>query len=620
MLTVTLVCLQHGYTQQAASGGPEGTGNMAPLQVTFTPTPTPTPHNGSCPDGQKYDFAEDRCEPCIYAIRTVKDSLISDGAGTRYGKSHGIDHFQEATFGPDDVFVGVGNPDTSQAFRDIENYLNNRITACLTPQDWQDPANPTPWDTGWNLNFSQCVVYGAFEKWHLKNVLPDGHWDSVQDPSYAFQFHLPDTDRWYFSDIHSVWVKDASGNLVRRDLPNGAYFEEDPTGMFISYHDDEGNRIDPRTILDPRYVNAADVDPTTDPFFWRDRDPKLRDGLNMQVCYTWEVRGVASPLSLFMPNCDYRDLEPNIVKFKMNPHDENEYTVWRNSQCLPLLVYDPGNTGKITNGSQLLGDWTNGSAPTFDGTTKKWKHGFQVLATFDNDGDGVVSGKELGALSVWSDNNKNGVSEEGEVVPALKFGVKQLKYSSPKVMVNGDLFLESGYKLKQEKDVVSGMLVDWYGHTAKTENELVQHLPVNMMSSKDSPIMKYRKRCSELSADTFGGGWRWWMDGDAKKTTRGYLVLGRESDGTFKGNSYSLQSAKKKGTPLDMMLGIWPLTAVKSGERTATMKIPARQGAIVSEITLSEDGATLKGTTLATSGNGSSQKYSWTAERAGCTR
>lgn len=616
--------IESSFSQNASSAGPEATGDIA--QVNSTPTPPPTPTAtptplGRCPEGEKFDFAESRCEPCIYSIQTLRETLGSDGnPNNLFGTADGLDHFQDATFGPDDVVLGIGSPDNSQAFRDIQAYLDNRISACLTPGDYQDPNNPSPWDTGWNLNFSQCVVYGAFERWHLRNLLPGGFWDALQDPSYAFQFHLPDADRWHFSDIHSIWEKDSNGDLVRRDLPNGAYFENESSGMFISYHDAQGNHIDPRTILDPRYVNAAQVDPTTDPYFWRDRNPKLRDGLNMQVCYSWEVRGIASPISLFMPNCDYRELEPNIVKFKMNPHDDNEYSLWRGSECMPLLAYDPTHSGKITSGSQLIGDWTNGGAPTYDGTVKPWKHGFQVLATFDKNGDGIVSGKELGTLSVWSDNNKNGISEAGEVVSALRFGVKQLRYSSPKDMLNGDLYLESGYKLKQEKSVANGMLIDWYGHTAASEAELVQHLPFNSISREDSPIMKYRKRCSELSANTFAGGWRWWKDNDKKKTTKGFIVLGSDSDGNFKGNTYSLQTARKKGTPLDLMLGVWPLTAQKNGERTATMRIPTTYGSVVSELSLSEDGTTLKGTTLATSGSGANDKYTWTAERAGCTR
>jgi hypothetical protein len=619
ILLACIVPLQNGHTQNATSGGPEGVGAFTYSQPTPTPTPTPT-QVGQCPEGEKYDFSESRCEPCIYAIRTLRETLVTDESRRRsYGKPHGIDHMQEATFGPDDVILGEGAPDNSVAFRDIQTFLDNRINFCLTPQDWQDPNSPSPWDTGWNLNFSQCVVYGAYEEYHLKNLLPNGDWDPLQDPSYSFQFQIEGSNRWHLSDIHSIWEKDRHGNLVRRDLPGGAFFESSGSGVFISYHDALGNRIDPRTILDPGYINAVPNDLTADPNFLRDRDPKLRDGLNMQVCYSWEVRGVASPISLFMPNCDYRELEPNIVKFKMNPNEPADYTVWRGSQCMPLLVYDPTHSGKITDGSQLIGDWTNGGAPTYDGTKKQWKHGFQVLSTFDKDGDNVVSGKELGALSVWSDNNRNGISEEGEVVSALKFGIKQLRYATPKVMFNGDLYLESGYKLKQANSVINGMLIDWYGHTGRSENELVQHLPHNLISKPDSPINKYRKSCNELSAPTIAGGWRWWMDNDEKKTTRGYLVLGRESETTFKGNSYSLQSAKKKGTPLDLIMGVWPLTATKTGARAATMEIPSQYGSVVSEINVSEDGLTLRGTTLATSGSGASEKYSWTAERAGCT-
>ena len=658
IVTLILLCVTKAAYCQDYSSSPESTGIAATSVPTPTPTPTPT-NFGNCPDGQKYDFADGRCEDCLYAITNIRDTMISDGdPNNTIGHQNSLnpdDHWQDSTFGPDDVVLGIGSPDRSSAFNDIQNFLDNTISACyqpnpnyldangtpipvLTPPPTQTPnarqaADPnysppptatpnggrydTPYETGWNSQFSQCVSYRSYARFHLLGLNPDGSWSTAQDPRYSFQFLLPQGHRWHFSDINELWVRNSNGELVRRDLPNGAYLEDGSLGMYISYFDKDGTRIDPTTILDPRYTSGERLDANLDPNFGENRSPQLRAGLNRTLCYTWEVRGVASPISLFMPGCDMRELEPTIVKFPLNPNDNNSYAIWKASKCMPLLVYDPSHSGKVTSGKQLLGDWTNGGAPTYDGSVKPWKHGFQVLATFDKDGDGIVSGKELGVLSVWSDDNQNGVSEEGEVRSALEFGVKQLRYQAPKNFRHGDLFIESGYKLKQKGEVVDGMLIDWYGHTASSELELVQHLPFNAVSTEKSPINKYRRKCSETDLGSFAGGWKWWLNSDSGKVPRGYLTLGQKSADKLVGSTYSMQSAQKKGTNLALMLGVWPLEADVRG-REATMKIPSGLGSVVSEIKLGADGKSMTGTTRSTSGKGQSDVYAWTAERVGC--
>ena len=607
------------------SSSPESALHGALAVSTPPAAPSPTPV-GNCPTSQKYDFADGRCEECIYSVSNFRETLVSDeDPRNTVGRTSADDHWLDVTFGPDDVVLGTGTPDNSAAFNDIDNFLNNAISSCYQrdPSLYDSSGNllpditPSPFHTGWGTQYSQCVTYQAFQRYHLLSVLPDGTWSQATDPSYSFQFRLPQGHRWWFSDITEIWIKNANGDLVRRAQPNGTFFEERGNGMMISYFDSEGNRIDPTTILDPRYTHSEPIDPATDPDLWSHHSPKLRDGIDKNICYSWEVRGIASPISLFMPGCDMRELEPTIVKFPLNPHDGNEYTIWKASKCMPLLVFDPSHSGRITSGKQLVGEWTGGGAPTYDGSTKPWKHGFQMLATLDTDGNGVVSESELDSLSVWSDNNQNGVSEDGEVLSALEFGVKQLRYQAPKNFQHGDIFIESGYKLKLEGSVVDGMLIDWYGKTAPSELALVPHLPFNAVSTQSSPINKYRRQCTNGDLQNFAGGWRWWLDSDPKKSTRGYLTLGKSSEDTLVGTSFSIQTARKKGTKLDLMLGAWPLEAEVMG-REATMHVRAAFGSVVSEIKLSSDGKTITGTTRATSGKGSSQVYSWTAERKGC--
>jgi hypothetical protein len=78
------------------------------------------------------------------------------------------------------------------------------------------------------------------------------------------------------------------------------------------------------------------------------------------------------------------------------------------------LVYDPHNTGKVTSSLQLFGSVT---------FWMFWQDGYQALAALDDDGDGMLGGKELQGLAIWQDLNSNGICEDGEVKPLEEWGI-----------------------------------------------------------------------------------------------------------------------------------------------------------------------------------------------------
>ncbi len=82
-----------------------------------------------------------------------------------------------------------------------------------------------------------------------------------------------------------------------------------------------------------------------------------------------------------------------------------------------LLVWDPDHGGKISSGRQLFGNWTWG---------KKWKDGYEPLATLDRDRDGSLAGQELVELGVWIDGDGDGISDTGEVQDCLTAGVMRI--------------------------------------------------------------------------------------------------------------------------------------------------------------------------------------------------
>lgn len=81
------------------------------------------------------------------------------------------------------------------------------------------------------------------------------------------------------------------------------------------------------------------------------------------------------------------------------------------------LVWDPQWRGEIRSGFDIVGQRT---------WSVFWSDGFEALRALDDDRDGELTGGELGGLSLWRDQNANGVSEPGEVLPVNVHGIAGL--------------------------------------------------------------------------------------------------------------------------------------------------------------------------------------------------
>ncbi|GAM96750.1 hemolysin-type calcium binding protein [alpha proteobacterium U9-1i] len=81
------------------------------------------------------------------------------------------------------------------------------------------------------------------------------------------------------------------------------------------------------------------------------------------------------------------------------------------------LVWDPQWRGDIRSGFDLIGQRT---------WAVFWSDGFEALRALDDNRDGELTGGELGGLALWRDENMNGVSDPGEVLPANVHGIAAL--------------------------------------------------------------------------------------------------------------------------------------------------------------------------------------------------
>jgi len=78
------------------------------------------------------------------------------------------------------------------------------------------------------------------------------------------------------------------------------------------------------------------------------------------------------------------------------------------------LVWDPEWRGEVRSGFDMIGQRT---------WSVFWSDGFEALRALDDNRDGELTGGELGGLSLWRDENRNGVSDPGEVAPVNVHGI-----------------------------------------------------------------------------------------------------------------------------------------------------------------------------------------------------
>lgn len=93
-------------------------------------------------------------------------------------------------------------------------------------------------------------------------------------------------------------------------------------------------------------------------------------------------------------------------------------TEWIKASQDGLLVLDANGNGVVDSSSELFGD--------MDG----FVDGFAKLAVLDVNNDGVLTGKELSALSVWIDQNGDGICQAGDLQKVTDQGISCITVTS----------------------------------------------------------------------------------------------------------------------------------------------------------------------------------------------
>jgi hypothetical protein len=331
-----------------------------------------------------------------------------------------------------------------------------------------------------------------------------------------------------------------------------------------------------------------------------------RDLNNCPTEVTSVYSETATPLSLVWSD-EYKSQPSKIVNFKLSPNSEAQQWLWRGSSALPLVVYDPSHKGEITSATQLFGSWAFGGKDAKPLSSKvEWKNGYEALATLDTDKNGELEGKELTDLGLWFDENRDAVSQRGEVKILSQVGVKKIFVTGYETIQEG-YYASDGYQRVKDNVLGIGPSLDWIekSHDTNTSNSL------SLLPPGDT-----KGGTKTSTPSTFAGVWGWSLDLPALGS--GVLLLD-EIDGNIEGATVT--SAKMGGAGrISEAVQFQEFTAsMESNSKELSFQFPTAEGATVSnKARLSEDGEKLIGKSIVSNSIESSQgwyEYSWIAQR-----
>lgn len=128
-----------------------------------------------------------------------------------------------------------------------------------------------------------------------------------------------------------------------------------------------------------------------------------------------------SPIVLDLDGDGIETLELGASYFDLDADGLSERSGWVSPDD-GLLVHDRDGDGRISSGAELFGNnslLSNGQLAA---------NGFQALAEYDNNGDGVIDAQDASyaVLQVWRDLNGNGSSDVGEMQSLADAGVTSI--------------------------------------------------------------------------------------------------------------------------------------------------------------------------------------------------
>ena len=366
-----------------------------------------------------------------------------------------------------------------------------------------------------------------------------------------------------------------------------------------------------------------------------------------------------SPISLIFDTTTNLNEGMTVVQFSVDPRQPGASSIWRGSASAPLLVYDPARTGKVTSARQLFGNFTFGgrsSSPSMDDAAplgEPWSNGYEALGRLDTNNDGKISANELDPLGLWFDANRDGVSDDGEVVRAHTRNVQEIFYQSPASSESSrDVHLTRGFTRLVDGEEVVGRSVDWYAETFMNQQEASEALHAKFTGGdtkqftgatstdltegdalapfsrlKDINAMTFSPQAVSNHARDLSGYWMWSTNDAEGEKHPGFFVFQQEGDKIFgyniieailDDNSDGLRSAVR------VVPAAGEVHTAPNGDKVLSFKLfdPNGEVTVSSTATISESGTVLEGTTTQhiTSSHGDKTQsvetsYSWKGKK-----
>jgi tetratricopeptide (TPR) repeat protein len=138
----------------------------------------------------------------------------------------------------------------------------------------------------------------------------------------------------------------------------------------------------------------------------------LRDRIKRMSSVPRPITPIAVPLRDGLTASDLEDRSARVT-FDADGTGLKKSWTWITNDA-GWLVYDPHGTGEIGSALQMFGSVT---------FWMFWENGYQALAALDNDGNGILAGRELQGLAIWQDIDGDGVSDRGEVRRLVEWGI-----------------------------------------------------------------------------------------------------------------------------------------------------------------------------------------------------
>lgn len=135
-----------------------------------------------------------------------------------------------------------------------------------------------------------------------------------------------------------------------------------------------------------------------------------------------------------------------------------------------LLALDVNNDGKINDGTELFGEASYSVKPVGKFELSPFMDGFQALAQYDLNHDGVIDEKDaiFSKLLIWRDKNMNGISEKGELRTLKEEKIKAIYLAKTKLGTVGNWPKVNGNQIRLEggfvwEDGTKGKIFDvWF--------------------------------------------------------------------------------------------------------------------------------------------------------------